>query len=144
MVVGLATQGAEGKAPRMKIDAIFFGWFIPFFFVGTGIKFDLRSITDGALTLLLVPFSLALFLLVRGAPALLYRSDLMAAERTAFALYSSVASLSLVVVITEIGVRAKTMSPQMASVLVGAAVLSLLLFPTIAGQLLHQRHSRSE
>ena len=128
----------------MKIDAIFFGWFIPFFFVGTGIKFDLWSITDSALTMLLVPFSLALFLLVRGAPAFLYRSDLTAAERTAFALYSSVASLSLVVVITEIGVRAKTMSPQMASVLVGAAVLSLLLFPTIAGQLLHHRQSRSE
>jgi Kef-type K+ transport system membrane component KefB len=144
MVVGLATQGAEGKAPRMKIDAIFFGWFIPFFFVGTGIKFDLWSITGSALTMLLVPISLALFLLVRGAPVLLYRSDLTAAERASFALYSSVASLSLVVVITEIGVRAKTMSPQMASVLVGAAVLSLLLFPTIAGQLLHQRHTRSE
>ena len=144
LVVGLATQGAEGKAPRMKIDAIFFGWFVPFFFVGTGIKFDLRSITDGALTLLLVPFSLALFLLVRGAPVFLYRSDLTAAERTSFALYSSVASLSLVVVITEIGVRAKTMSPQMASVLVGAAVLSLLLFPTIAGQLLRQRPNRFE
>jgi hypothetical protein len=82
-------------------------------------------------------------LLVRGALVFLYRSDLTAAERTSFALYSSVASLSLVVVITEIGVRAKTMSPQMASVLVGA-VLSLLLFPTIAGQLLHQPQSRSE
>jgi Kef-type K+ transport system membrane component KefB len=139
MVVGLATQGAEGKAPRMKIDAIFFGWFIPFFFVGIGIKFDLWSITGSALTMSLVPISLVLFLLVRGAPVFLYRSDLTAAERTSFALYSSVASLSLVVVITEIGVRAKTMSPQMASVLVGAAVLSLLLFPTIAGQLLHQR-----
>jgi Kef-type K+ transport system membrane component KefB len=143
LVVGLATQGAEGIEPRMKIDAIFFGWFIPFFFVGTGIKFDLWSITGSALNMLLVPISLALFLLVRGAPVFLYRSDLTAAERASFALYSSVASLSLVVVITEIGVRAKTMSPQMASVLVGAAVLSLLLFPTIAGQLLHQRQSRS-
>ena len=64
-------------------------------------------------------------------------------ERTSFALYSSVASLSLVVVITEIGVRAKTMSPQMASVLVGAGVLSVLLFPTIAGHLLNQPESRS-
>jgi hypothetical protein len=43
------------------------------------------------------------------------------------------------VVITEIAVRAKTMSQQMGSVLVGAAVLSVLLFPTIAGQLLHRR-----
>jgi Kef-type K+ transport system membrane component KefB len=144
LVVGLATQGAEGIEPRMKIDAIFFGWFIPFFFVGTGIKFDLASITGNASNMLLVPISLGLFLLVRGAPVFLYRRDLTAAERISFALYSSVASLSLVVVITEIGVHAKTMSPETASVLVGAAVLSVLLFPTIAGQLLHQRQSRSE
>ena len=127
----------------MKIDAIFFGWFSPFFFVGTGIKFDLGSITGSTSTMLLVPITVALFLLVRGAPVFLYRSDLTAAERASFALYSSVASLSLVVVITEIGVRAKTMNPQMASVLVGAGVPSVLLFPTIAGHLLHQRRSRS-
>src|SRR4051794_6044675 len=139
LVVGLGTQGEDGKAPRMKIDAIFFGWFIPFFFVGTGIKFDLASITESVVTMLLVPVALALFLLVRGAPVFLYRRDLKPAERIPFALYSSVASLSLVVVITEIAVRAKTMSQQMGSVLVGAAVLSVLLFPTIAGQLLHRR-----
>ena len=45
----------------MKIDAIFFGWFVPFFFVGTGIKFDLASITGDATTMLLVPISLGLF-----------------------------------------------------------------------------------
>jgi Kef-type K+ transport system membrane component KefB len=144
MVVGLATQGEGGKAPRMKIDAIFFGWFIPFFFVGTGIKFDLAAITSSATAMLLVPICLALFLLVRGLPVFLYRGDLTATERTSFALYSSVASLSLVVVITDIGVRAKIMSPQMAAVLVGAGVLSVLLFPTIAGHLLHRQRPPSE
>jgi Kef-type K+ transport system membrane component KefB len=144
MVVGLATQGTEGKAPRMKIDAIFFGWFIPFFFVGTGIKFDLGSITASTSTMLLVPISLALFLLVRGAPVMLYRTDLTAAERASFALYSSVASLSLIVVITEIGVRGQTMSSQTASGLIAAGILSVLLFPTIAGHLLRQQKSRSE
>jgi len=144
MVVGLATQGEEGKAPRMKIDAIFFGWFIPFFFVGTGIKLDLASIIDSNLTMLLVPITLVLFLLVRGLPALLYRSDLTIAERASFALYSSVASLSLVVVITDIGVRAHAMSAQMASMLVGAGVLSMIIFPTIAGHILHQQRSSSD
>ena len=45
----------------MKIDAIFFGWFVPFFFVGTGIKFDFGSITGNTTSILLVPISLALF-----------------------------------------------------------------------------------
>jgi len=39
--------------------------------------------------------------------------------------------------------RAKITSPQMASVLVGAGVSSVLMFPTIAGHLLHQRESRA-
>ena len=143
MVVGLATQGAEGRLLRVKIDAIFFGWFIPFFFIGTGLKFDLLSITGSGATMLLIPGFLALFLLVRGTPAFLYRNDLPVAERLPFALYSSVASLSLVVVVTEIGVRAKSMSTQEAAVLVGAVVSSVLLFPTIGGILL-ARAARSE
>ena len=39
MIVGLATRGEPGEPLRVKIDAVFFGWFFPFF-VGTGIKFD--------------------------------------------------------------------------------------------------------
>ena len=61
--------------------------------------------------MLLVPIFLAFFLLVRGTPVFLYRSRLTAVERTSFALYSSVASLSLVVVITEIGV-VRPVSPR--------------------------------
>ena len=53
-----------------------------------------------------------------------------------FALYSSVASLSLVVVITDIGVHTHSITSQLAAALVGAAVLSVLIFPTLAGALL--------
>ena len=45
------------------------------------------------------------------------------------------ASLSLVVVITDIGVRTHSISPHIASALVGAALLSVLLFPTLAAAL---------
>src|SRR6185369_8547395 len=33
MIVGLATRGEPGEPLRAKIDAVFFGWFFPFFFV---------------------------------------------------------------------------------------------------------------
>lgn len=39
-VVGLATRGEAGKPMRAKLDAVAFGWFYPFFFVGTGIRFS--------------------------------------------------------------------------------------------------------
>lgn len=127
--------GGEGAPFREKIDAVLFGWFIPFFFVGTGIKFEIQALVRDATTLLLVPTFLLLFLLVRGGPVLIYRKVLPPNERLPFALFSAVASLSLIVVITELGVHAG-MSADIAAAVVGAAVLSVLLFPTIAGVLL--------
>jgi Kef-type K+ transport system membrane component KefB len=140
MVVGLATQDKEAKPLRHKIDAVCFGWFIPFFFVGTGVKFHLTAFTHDLTTALLVPLFLAVLLLVRGAPAWFYGTHLAPQERLPFALYSSVASLSLVVVISDIGVRTHSISPHIASALVGAAMLSVLIFPTTAGAL-RARHA---
>jgi Kef-type K+ transport system membrane component KefB len=135
MVVGLATKGKEAKPLRHKIDAVFFGWFVPFFFVGTGVKFHLSAITHDLTTALLVPAFLAVLLAVRGLPVLLYRAQMARADRLPFALYSSVASLSLVVVITEIGVHTHSISSRAAAAVVGAALLSVLVFPTVAGLL---------
>jgi Kef-type K+ transport system membrane component KefB len=142
MVIGLATRGAEGEPFREKIDAVLFGWFIPFFFVGTGIKFEIQALVRDATTLLLVPTFLVLFLVVRGGPVFLYRKELAESERLPFALFSSVASLSLIVVITGSGVHTRGMGPDIAAPLVGAAVLSVLLFPTIAGALLARKAPR--
>jgi len=136
MVVGLATQGHEAKPLRHKIDAVCFGWFVPFFFVGTGVKFHLVAITHDLTTLLMVPAFLLMLLVVRGLPTLLYGQHLQPRERLPFALYSSVASLSLVVVITDIGVRTQSISTRLAAALVGAAVLSVLIFPTLGSLLL--------
>jgi len=136
MVVGLATKGHEAKPLRHKIDAICFGWFMPFFFVGTGVKFDLAALSHDLTTALLVPAFLAVLLAVRGLPVLLYRKHLQPQERLPFALYSSVASLSLVVVIIDIGVRTQSISTRLAAALLGAAVLSVLIFPTLGAALL--------
>jgi Kef-type K+ transport system membrane component KefB len=140
MIVGLATRGSDGKPMRDKIDAVAFGWFFPFFFVGIGINFDLPALTRSVTTAALVPAFLLLFLMVRGLPVmLLYRKDLTYAERLPFALSSAVASLSIIVVITEISVSRGHMGTDVAAALVGAALLSVLLFPTIAGILLSRR-----
>jgi Kef-type K+ transport system membrane component KefB len=124
---------------------VLFGWFFPFFFVGTGINFDLPALTQSIVTMSLVPTFLLLFLVVRGLPVmLLYRKDLTYADRVPFALSSAVASLSIIVVITEISVRRGTMGADVAAALVGAALLSVLLFPTIAGILLSRRSPTGE
>ena len=140
MIIGQITLGAEGKPLRDKIDAVSFGWFYPFFFVGTGIKFDVPALGADLGTMLMVPVFLLLFLVVRGTPVwLLYRNAIARPQRLPFALSSAVPSLSVIVVITEIGLRAGTMSHDVAAAMVGAALLAVLLFPTVADALLSTR-----
>ena len=83
--------------------------------------------------MLLVPTFVVLFLIVRGAPVFLYRNEIAKAQLLPFALSSAVPSLSITVVITGIGTAMGAMNTDVASALVGAALLSILLFPTIAG-----------
>ena len=136
MILGQSTRGEGGRALREKMETVSFGWFYPFFFVGTGVKFNVIALGQDPTTMLLVPTFALLFLLVRGAPVLLYRGQIASVQRLPFALASAVPSLSIIVVITEIGLRAKSMNPDVAAALIGAALLSVMLFPTIAGALL--------
>lgn len=138
MIVGLAARGGAGEAFRAKIDAVCFGFLSPFFFVGTGIEFKLEALTRETATMLLTPGFLLLFLMIRGAPVIFFRKDLSKSERLPFALSASVASLALVVVLTDIGLATKDMNTRIAEGLVAASLLSLLLYPTIAGILLSE------
>src|SRR5271155_10264 len=136
MVLGQATRGDAGKLLREKLETVSFAWFYPFFFVGTGIKFDIPALGQDLTTMLLVPAFTVLFLIVRGTPIFLYRGYIDKAQRLPFALSSAVPSLSIIVVITEIGLRSKSMNPDVAAAIIGAAMLAVLLFATIAGALL--------
>jgi Kef-type K+ transport system membrane component KefB len=138
MIMGLATRGEGGKPLRQKIDAVGFGFLMPFFFVTSGMKFDLGGLLESTKSLLLVPLFLILFLIVRGVPVFLYRSDITKRDLLPFALYSATA-LPMVVAITDIGVRTGRMQTDIAAGLVGAAMLSVLLFPAIAGALSSKR-----
>jgi Kef-type K+ transport system membrane component KefB len=136
MIVGTAIRGERGVALREKMETLSFAWFYPFFFVGTGILFDLGALSHDLPTMLLVPVFAALFLLVRGIPVLLYRKDLGKEQLLAFAFSCAVPSLTIIVVITQIGVRTKFMNPDVAAAMIAAAMLSILVFPTVASALL--------
>ena len=108
-----------------------YGFLIPFFFVVSGIKFNLSALVDDPVDLLELPLFLALFLVIRGAPALLlYRGVLDGRERTALAFFSST-QLPLVVAITTIAIDQGHMRASTAASLVGAAILSTTIFPLV-------------
>lgn len=85
---------------------------------------------------------LGLFLLVRGLPALLYRKDLPRHDMVSLGLLQS-AALPLLVVISELGVATGQMRPDNAAALVGAGLLSVVLFPII-GLGIHHRGEEAE
>ena len=131
MITRAALRGREMEALESKLTAVAFGFLVPFFFVTSGITFDLDALFASASALLKVPLFLALFLVVRGAPAmLLYRGVLDARERTALAFFSA-SALPLVVAITTVAQAGGHMSSSTAAALVGAAMLSTLIYPLV-------------
>ncbi|HWT91199.1 MAG TPA: cation:proton antiporter [Solirubrobacterales bacterium] len=138
MITRLALKGQELAVFESKLTAIGFGFFVPFFFVASGIDFDLGALASaGALAKLALFF--VLFLVVRGAPAmLLYRGVLSARDRAALAFYSAT-ELPLVVAITAIATEQGHMKSSTAAGLVGAAMLSTLIYPFV-GMALRRRN----
>jgi Kef-type K+ transport system membrane component KefB len=130
IVTRLALRGREVNVLESKLTAVGFGFLIPFFFVTSGIDFDLAALGSAA-ALLKLPLFLALFLIVRGTPALLlYRDVFGVRERVALAFFSAT-ELPLVVAITTIAIDEGHMRTSTAAALVGAAIISTLVFPFV-------------
>jgi Kef-type K+ transport system membrane component KefB len=141
VIVRIALRGREVTVFESKLVAVGYGFFIPFFFVVSGIRFELSALTDEPIRLLELPLFLALFLLVRGVPAMvLYRDELDRRARAALAFFSAT-ELPLVVAITTIAVEQDHMRASTAASLVGAAILSTMIFPLVGLRLRGDRPS---
>ena len=122
---------------RRKLEAVGFGFFIPAFFVTSGVRFDLDALTASASNLLMVPVFLAALLLARGVPAIVYRGALDA-RHTAIAGLMQATSLPFIVAATAIGRELDLIDAAASAAMIGAGLLSVLLFP-LGGLLLLRR-----
>jgi Kef-type K+ transport system membrane component KefB len=121
----------EVPAFDSKLTAVAFGVFIPFFFVVSGMNLDVAAIFASVSGVLKMALFFVLFLVVRGVPALvLYRRVLDQRERIALGFLTST-QLPLVLAITTIATETGHMRTSTAAALVGAAVLSTLVFPVV-------------
>jgi Kef-type K+ transport system membrane component KefB len=122
-------HGRENRV-ETKIEGIAFGFFIPLFFVVTGVNLDIKSIIENPSRLLLF---FVLLLVVRGLPQMfIYRKSVPDfRERAELSLYIATA-LPIIVAVTTVQVTAGMMRPANAAALVGAGALSILVFPLAA------------
>jgi Kef-type K+ transport system membrane component KefB len=132
MVLRRTSSGEENEDFDEKLDAVGYGFFIPVFFVSSGMSLDVQSIVANPARLLVF---FGLLLVVRGAPALIvYRKTLSTRERIEMTFLTATA-LPLLVALAEVGLDSGVMLPQNAAALVGAGVLSVAIFPFIATRL---------
>ena len=119
----------------VKLEAIGYGFLIPVFFVSSGLQFDLRALLNSSSSLLRLPLFLVALLIVRGLPALVYRG-VIRGRRLAAAGLLQATSLPFIVAATAIGVELRLVSPATAAALVGAGLVSVVVFPLLALMLL--------
>jgi Kef-type K+ transport system membrane component KefB len=120
----------------VKLQAIGFGVFVPFFFVSTGMSLDIHALVEHPATLARVPVFLAALLVARAVPTVLYRPFAQHARQLIAAGLMQSTSLSIPVVAGAIGVGLGLMSKSNYAALVAAGLLSVLIFPLVALKLL--------
>ncbi len=144
MITRLSVRGREVSVLESKLSAVGFGLLIPFFFIVSGVEFDLDALLASPSALLKLPLFLGMFLVVRGLPALLlYRGVLSGRDRVALAFYCATA-LPLVVAIASVATHDGHMRTGTAAALIGAAILSTLIFPFVGRALRAQRRNRRD
>jgi Kef-type K+ transport system membrane component KefB len=137
-ILRLVDADAEHKHPLFhpKLDAIGYGFLIPVFFVASGLTFNLSVLFSSASTVLRVPLFLLALLVVRGLPAVLYRSVLASVRDVVAAGLLQATSLPFIVAATTIGLQLHAIGPANAAALVAAGLFSVIIFPGISLQLL--------
>lgn len=125
---------------RHKLDAIGFGFFIPVFFVTSGVRYDADALFADASNLVMLPIFVAALLVARGIPALLYR-PVIGARRTVAAALMQATSLPFIVAATAIGIELGLVDAAESAALVGAGLISVLAFPLLSLSLLRDGES---
>jgi len=127
----MLVRGTTAEMLEDRLISLGSGFFVPLFFVISGVEFDLPSLVTSPASLARLILFWAGFLFIRVVPVLLYKRALPERDLLPLALLSST-TMPLVVAVTFLGVRSGDMLPENASALVGAAVLTVAIFPTLA------------
>ncbi|GAA1602599.1 cation:proton antiporter [Leucobacter chromiireducens] len=135
MLARAVLQGGDPEELRVieaKLDSVAFGFLVPVFFIATGVTFPLASLIADPAALALVPVFALAMLLVRGIPGWLGAGrDAPTSDRRTAALCTAT-TLPLVIAVTGIGTTHGVLEESLAAAMVGAAMLTVLLFPMLA------------
>jgi Kef-type K+ transport system membrane component KefB len=120
---------------EQKREAVALGIFVPFFFVSSGLDFQLDELFATIGGVIRLPVFVLALLAVHAIPALIYRRTMGTRMAIAAGLLQAT-SFSFIIVATQIGLQLDIMVQATATALVGAGLISVVAFPAIAFALL--------
>jgi len=125
-------ETVEHKVIDRKMKAVAYGLFLPIFFINAGLTFDLRGLIAQPAAFALIPLFFIIKLIIRGIPgsATLVRPASWR-ERVSVSMLVGT-GLAAVILMSNLGYEAGAISSTTRSALIGAAKLSVLIFPTVA------------
>jgi Kef-type K+ transport system membrane component KefB len=129
VIRGMTEERDEGS--QQKREAVALGIFVPFFFVSSGLDFQLDELFATVGGVIRLPVFVLALLAVHLIPALLYRRTMGTRMALAAGLLQAT-SFSFVIVATQIGLQLHVMVQATATALVGAGLISVVAFPAIA------------
>lgn len=134
MMIGLAMREHDSHVFHLKVDAIGFGFLIPIFFIVSGMKLDMSAMFESPAALTMMGLLIAAILLTRIPVVLIYWRTLGLRQSMSLGLMSAT-TLSLIVVLVDIGVDRGMLTAAEAAPMVAAGMVTVILFPTLGAVL---------
>ena len=131
LVVAVLESATRDTSLEDRLTSIGSGFLIPMIFIVSGITYDLRALVSDGGGMAQFTLFCAAFLLIRLVPLFVYADVLTGADLPALAMMTA-ATLPLVVAISYLGVQSGQMRPDTATALVGAALMTVTVFPSLA------------
>jgi Kef-type K+ transport system membrane component KefB len=138
VIRGMTEERDEGS--EQKREAVALGIFVPFFFVSSGLNFQLDELFATVGGVIRLPVFVLALLAVHLIPALLYRRTMGTRMALAAGLLQAT-SFSFVIVATQIGLQLHVMHQATATALVGAGLISVVAFPALAFAILGEERA---
>jgi Kef-type K+ transport system membrane component KefB len=131
------------ESSEQKREAVALGIFVPFFFVSSGIDFQLSELFATIGGVIRLPVFVLALLAVHLIPALIYRRTMGTRMAIAAGLLQAT-SFSFIIVATQIGLQLDVMVQATATALFGAGLISVVAFPAIGFALLGDERRKSQ
>ncbi len=120
----------EDAETMHQLESFGFGFFIPIFFIMVGVDFNLSALLDSPEALLLLPILLLAAIVVKLAPALVFKLNFGWRETLGAGSLLS-ARLSLIIAASAIGLRLGVISDPVNAAIILVAIITVTLAPLI-------------